>query len=107
MWLPRGLSADGASKFGWGMAKGCPRKKLGSGSGRGGMFCDMSATQQSNVCQPTAMADTQLLEHSGGSGLDDENRLLWRVSRVCESCLPTVVVEGYHRESRAVAVESF
>ena len=52
----------------------------------------MSATQHSNVCHRTAMADTQLLEHSGGSGLDHDNRLLWRVPRVCELCLSVVVV---------------
>ena len=53
------------------------------------------------------MADTQVLEHSGWSGLDHENRLLWRVPRVCELCLPTVAVELYRRESCAVAAESF
>ena len=53
------------------------------------------------------MADTLLLEHHGGSGLGHENRLLWRVPRVCELCLPTVVIERYRRKSRAVAVELF
>ena len=50
------------------------------------------------------MADTQVLEHSGGSGLDHENRL---VPRVCELCFSTVAVERYRRESGAVTVESF
>ena len=79
----------------------------GSGSGCGGTFVDMSSTQHSNVCHRIAMADTQVLEHSGGSGLDHENRLLCRVPRMCELCLPTVIVECYRRESRPVAVESF
>ena len=57
-----------------------------------------SATEQ--------IADTQLLEHPGRSGLDHENRLLWRVPRVCELPLSTVVVERYRRESRAVIIES-
>ena len=64
-------------------------------------------TQHSNVCHRTAMADTQVLEHSEGSGLDHENRLLLRGSHVCGLCLSTVAVERYRRESRAVAVESF
>ena len=29
MWLPRGLSADGASTYGYGITMGCPRKKPG------------------------------------------------------------------------------
>ena len=33
------------------------------------------------------MTDIQLLEHSGGSELDHEDRMLWRVSRLCELCL--------------------
>ena len=37
------------------------------------------------------MADTRLLEPFGVSELDRENRLLWRVPRVCELCLSTVV----------------
>ena len=88
---------------------GCPRKKPGDQevSGCGGKFFYMSPTQHSNVCHQTAMADTQVLKHSGGSGLDHENRLRWRVPHVCELCLSTVDVERYRRESRAVAVKSF
>ena len=52
------------------------------------------------------MADTQVLEHSGGSGLDHENRLLWGMFRACELCLSTDF-ERYRWESRDVAVESF
>ena len=73
-----------------------PSQETGeSGSGCGGNFFEMSSTQHSNVCHRTAMADTQLLEHSLGSGLDHENRLLWRVPRVCEVCLSTVAVENH------------
>ena len=50
----------------------------GPGSGCGDIFVDMCATQHSNVCRRTAVTDTQLLEHSEESGLDHENRLLWR-----------------------------
>ena len=67
----------------------------------------MNATQHSNVCHLTAVADTQLLERSGGSGLDHENRPLWRVPRVCELCLSTIAVERYRGGSSAVVVESF
>ena len=104
MWLPRGLSANRASVY----DQGVPSPETGgSGSGCTGNFFAMSATQHPNVCHPTAMAYTQLLEHSGGSGLDHENRLLWRVPCVRELCLPIVVVERYRLESRAMAVESF
>ena len=108
MWLPRGWSAKGASIYGLGMTNGVPSQGTGgSGICCGGIFFNMSATQHSNVCHQTAMADTQLIEHSGGRGLDHENRLLWRVPRGCELCLSTVAVEHYRRESRAVAVGSF
>ena len=72
------------------------------------VFFDMSATQHSNVCHRKTMADTKLLDRSGRSGLDHENRLLCRVPHVRQSCLSTVVVERYLREYSAVAVpESF
>ena len=63
--------------------------------------------QTSAIEQRWPRATQILLEHSGGSGLGHENRLLWRVPRVCELFLSNVVVERYRRESRAVAVESF
>ena len=56
----------------------------------------MSPTQHSNVCHRTAMADKQVLEHSVGSRLDHENRLLYRVPRDCELCLSTVDVQHSH-----------
>ena len=52
------------------------------------------------------MAETQLLEHFGGSALDHENGLPQGVPHVCELFLVTGVVECYRRESPAVAVES-
>ena len=67
----------------------------------------MSPTQHLNVCYRTAMAETQVLWHSGGTGLGHENRMLWRVPHVCELYVYTVTVERYRRESRAVAAESF
>ena len=79
MWLPRGLSPNGASIFYiWvGYDQGVPSQETGgSGSGCGGKIFNISTTQHSNVCHRAAMADTQLLEHSGGSGLDHKNRLL-------------------------------
>ena len=79
----------------------------GEGSGIGGRFVDMRPTQHSNICRRTAMVDTQILEHFVGSGLDNENRLVWRVPHVCELCLSTVAVDHCRRESRSVAVESF
>ena len=48
----------------------------GAGGGCSGAFYDKSATQRSNVCHRTAMAETQLPERSGGNGLDHENDLL-------------------------------
>ena len=72
-----------------------PQETGGPGSGCGGIRSDMSSTQHSNVCHRTVMADTQILEHSGGSGLlAHENRLLRRVPFVHELCLPTVVIES-------------
>ena len=98
MWLPRGLPADGARTYGVGNHHGLPSQETGgSGSGCGGNFFDMSPTQNSNACHQTAMADTQILEHSGGSGLDHENCLLWRVPHACELCLSTVAVDRYRR----------
>ena len=79
MWLPRGLSSDGLSIPDISVAnhRGVPSQETGgSASGCGCMFFDVSSTQHSNVCHRTAMADTQVLEHSGGSRLDHEVRLL-------------------------------
>ena len=87
---------------------GVPSQETGgSGSGSGGIYFDMRPSRHSNVCHRTVMADTQVLEHSVESGLDNKNRLLWRVTHVCELCLSTVAVKRYRRESRAAAVESF
>ena len=52
------------------------KKNGGLGSGSGGIMFHKRATQCSNVCHRTATAETQLLEHSGESGLDHENGLL-------------------------------
>ena len=38
--------------------------------------------------------------------MDHEKHLLWRVPRVSELCLSSVVVERYRRESGSVTVES-
>ena len=101
MWLPRGLSA--VREHVWvGNHHGVPSQETGgSGSGCGGIFFEMRPTQHSNVC------NTQVPEHSGGSGLDHESRLRWRVLHVRELCLSIVAVERYRQESRAVVVESF
>ena len=65
-------------------------------------------TQHSNVCHRTPIADTQLLEHSGGSGVDHGDRLLWRVPRLCELCLqPPSLSSAIAGNQRAVAVETF
>ena len=95
MWLQRGLSTNGASIYLCiGYDQGMHSQETrGSGSGCDGKFPDMSATQRSNVSHRATVAETQLLEHFGGSGLDRENRQLWRVSRVCELYLSSVVVE--------------
>ena len=63
------------------------------------IFYDKSVAQHSNVCHRTAMAETQLPEYSGGSGLDNENGLPRGVPRVYELRLSTGAVERYRRES--------
>ena len=47
----------------------------------------------------TTMTKTQLLEHSRGSGLDDEHRLLSGVPRVCELGVFSCVDGCISRES--------
>ena len=93
MWQPRCLSADGASISYMGRTSprgGCPRKKPRDQEVAAAAYSsDVAATQYLLVCHRTATADTQLLEPSGGSGSDHENRHLWGVPRVRELCLPT------------------
>ena len=68
----------------------------------GGIFFDKSSTQHSNVCNRTAMAEKQVPEHSGGSGLDDLNGLPIGVPRVYELRPSTGAVQCYRRESNAL-----
>ena len=69
------------------------------GRGCGDHFSDKGATQYSNGCRRIPMTKTQLLEHSRGSGLDHEHRLLSGVHRVCELCVFTCLVGRIRRES--------
>ena len=55
---PRGLSANGASIYGEGISKGCPRKKPGDQE-VAVCFWTRVPCQHSNVCHRTAMAGTQ------------------------------------------------
>ena len=71
----------------------------GLGGGCGGIFFAKSASQHSIVCHRKAMAETQLPEHSGGSGLDHENGLSGEVPRLYELRLSIGVVERYRRFS--------
>ena len=49
------------------------------------------------------MSETQLPEHSGGSGLDHDNALHRGVPLVYELCLSTGVAERHRRESTCCA----
>ena len=71
----------------------------GSGRGCGNIFFDGGATQYSNDCRQTTMTKTQLLEHSRGSGLDHEHRLLSGVPGACELGVFGGVVGCICRES--------
>ena len=98
MWLPRGLSGNGASIYleVWvGYDQGVHSQEIGGSRGSVTLlFHGKTATQNVNVCQRTAMAETQLPEHSGGSGLDHENGPPRGVPRVCDLCLSTGAVAG-------------
>ena len=91
MWLPRGLSGNGASIYleVWvGYDQGVHSQEIGGSRGSVTLlFHGKTATQNVNVCQRTAMAETQLPEHSGKSGLGHENGLSRGVPRVDELCL--------------------
>ena len=54
----------------------------------------VDVTQHSHVCHRAAMTETQVPEHSGGSGLDHENGPPRGVPRVCDLCLSTGAVAG-------------
>ena len=103
MWLPRGLSGNGASIYleVWvGYDQGVHSQEIGGSRGSVTLlFHGKTATQNVNVCQRTAMAETQLPEYSGGSGLDNENGLPRGVPRVYKLRLSTGAVERYRRES--------
>ena len=94
MWLPRGLSGNGASIHGYGMNKQCTRKKPGGWLWRNMLPTGVILNIQ-NGCHRTEMAETQLPEHSGGSRWDHENGLPRGVPRAYEFCLSTSVVERY------------
>ena len=67
----------------------------GSGGGCGGIFYNNSAPQHLNVCHRTAMAETQLPEHSGGS-------------LACPSCVyPPALSSAIAGNQPAAAVELF
>ena len=103
MWLPRGLSADGASIY-IRMGRASPKGALARNRGIRNLVAvavqktkfDMSSTQHLNVKYRDGRYTTSGALRRERDGLP----------RGRESCLSTVVVEHYHREPRAVAVES-
>ena len=99
MRLPRCLSVVKASMYEQGMTKGWLRKKPEGKDVAVAIKFSMRVSPSNPTAADKTMTKRQLLEHSRGSGLDHEHRLLSGVPLVCELGAFSCVVGCIRRES--------